>query len=401
MSDPCRARPTADCLAGLTLPDYRGGGIVNLMSSIVLARGGQAEYPPLRLLQPAELDGVTNVLLLVLDGLGADWLARCSPGGVLDRHLRGTMTSVFPPTTATAVTTYLTGEAPQQHAVTGWFTYLRELGCVMAVLPGRPRCGGADYAQAGIDPRWLFGHRPLSERLATPAITVSPAAIAHSGFNLAHLGRARLRTFETLAGMFRQAAQALRASTERKYLYLYWPKLDSIGHEQGIESRAARRHLVEIEQALADFLVQAAGTDTLILVTADHGQIDTRPGDLVDLANHPELEACLALPLCGEPRAAFCYLRPGRVQRFERYCGEVLGNKLDLWPSGDLLERGLFGLGAPHPRLRERIGDYTLIMRGSYVIRDRLPSEKPFRQIGVHGGLSAPEIEVPLCVLRA
>lgn len=390
-----------DMEGGLPAPDYRGGGIVNLMASIISARGGRPDYPSLRMLPPGEMERTTNILLLVIDGLGAGWLERRSPHGILNRHLRGTMTSVFPPTTASAITTYLTGEAPQQHGLTGWYTYLRELGCVMTVLPGHPRYGGAGYAQAGIDLRQLFGHVPISERISTRAVTVSPAYIAHSDFNLAHLGRAQLRPFDTLADMFRQAARALRADTEPKYLYLYWPKLDSIGHEAGMESGAARLHLAEIEQAVTDFLVTATGSDTLLLVTADHGQIDTGASDCIDLSDHPDLEDCLALPLCGEPRSAFCYVRPGRTGDFERYCREILGDRLELRRSRDLLDRDLFGLGCPHPRLHQRIGDYTLLMRDKYVIRDRLPSEKRYTQIGVHGGLSETELTVPLCILRA
>jgi hypothetical protein len=382
-------------------PDYRGGSIVNLMSSVIRARGGSSDYPPLRLLPPEEMADVANIVLLVVDGLGADWLVRRSPDGLLGRHLAGPITSVFPPTTASAITTFLTGDAPQQHALTGWYTYLRELGCVMTVLPGNPRYGGVGYRKAGIDPARLFGHRPISNRIATRSVFVSPDYIAHSDFNLAHLGGAELHTFEKLGEMFRRTARALRRDREPKYLYVYWPRLDAIGHELGMESAAALAHLLEIEQALDTFLHAIAGTDTLVLVTADHGQIDTTPEDCIDLADHPDLARCLALPLCGEPRAAFCYVRPGRVERFEGYCRDFLGDTLDLWRSDDLLDRGLFGLGEPHPRLAERIGDYVLLMRGSRVIREWLPFEKRFHHVGVHGGLTPAELEVPLCVLPA
>jgi hypothetical protein len=381
-------------------PDYQGGSIVNLMSSIIRARGGGSDYPPLRLLPTGEMAGATNVVLLVVDGLGADWLVRRSPDGLLRRHLAGPVTSVFPPTTASAVTTFLTGDAPQQHGLTGWYTYLRELGCVMTVLPGSPRYGGVSYRKAGIDPARLFGHRPVADRIATRSVFVSPAYIAHSDFNLCHLGRAELRTFENLGGMFRQTARAVRRGREPAYLYLYWPGLDAIGHEQGMESRAAAAHLGQIEGALEAFLDDVAGTDTLLLVTADHGQIDTTPEDCIDLADHPDLARCLALPLCGEPRAAFCYVRPGLVGELEAYCRDVLGDALDLFSSRDLVERGLFGLGAPHPRLLERIGDCVLLMRGRKVIREWLPFEKPFRHVGVHGGLTPAELDVPLCVFR-
>ena len=382
-------------------PDYQGGSIVNLMSSIIAARGGKPDYPHLRSLPPDEIAPATNILLLVVDGLGARWLARRSPDGVLSRHLRATITSVFPPTTASAITTYLTGDAPQQHALTGWYTYLRELGCVMTILPGNPRYGGVSYRRAGIDPARLFGRPPVPRRIETPAHTVSPAYIARSDFNLAHLGSARLHAFDSLSDMFRQTVRILRSGKEPSYLYLYWPKLDTIGHERGMESPAAAAHLREIERAVTDFTVRIAGTDTVILICADHGHLDTRTSDLIDLADHPDLADCLALPLCGEPRAAFCYLRPDRVRRFEHYCAEVLADKLTLHRSVDLLDAGLFGLSEPHARLSERIGDYTLLMRERFVIRDSLPSESHHPQIGVHGGLSEEELLVPLCVLRA
>jgi hypothetical protein len=384
----------------MSIPDYQGGSIVNLMASIIRGRGGKSDYPSLRLLSPEEIAGFTNVVLLVVDGLGYGYLTRRLPQGTLGRGLRGSMTSVFPATTAAAITSFLTGDAPQQHALTGWHTYLRELGCVMTVLPGHPRYGGVGYRKANLDPAALFGHVPISARIQTRSIVVSPDYIAHSDFNLAHLGGSELRTFDSMPQMFRQTARAIRYSRKPKYLYLYWPKLDSIGHERGMESETALAHLLEVERALTDFLVAARHTDTLVLVTADHGQIDTKESDRIDLADHPGLARCLVLPLCGEPRAAFCYVRPGKVETFERYCREELGDKLELVPSQELVEKGLFGLGTPHPRLEERIGDYALLMRGSHVIREWLQNETRYPQVGVHGGLSETELLVPLCVFR-
>jgi hypothetical protein len=382
-------------------PDYQGGRIVNLIASIMAARGGDSAYPPLRLLPPAEIVGVTNLILLVIDGLGADYLARHSPQGLLSRHLRGAITSVFPSTTAAAIPSFLTGEAPQQHGLTGWFTWLRELGCVMTVLPGHPRYGGGDYRQAGIDPARFYGLTPVFQRLRTPSVVVAPAYIASSDFNRALSAGASVIPFDGLAAMFRATAAALRRTAEPRYFYLYWPQLDTLGHQHGIESPVALRHLAEIEQALTDFLVQTAGTDTLVLVTADHGQVDTSPAERIDLADHPTLTRVLALPLCGEPRAAFCYLRPGQVETFTDYCQTRLAGRVQVVPSQALIDGGLFGLGSPNPRLSERVGDLTLLMQGNNVINERLPGEPPHVQVGAHGGLSRTEMLVPFSLLRA
>ena len=69
-----------------------------------------------------------------------------------------------------------------------------------------------------------------------------------------------------------------------------------------------------------------------------------------------------------------------------------------MYPATALIEDGWFGLGEPSPRLRERVGDYVLLMKGRWVIKDRLPGEPAFRQIGVHGGVSEAELHVPLIV---
>lgn len=381
-------------------PDYRDGCLVNLMASIVAARGGRPDYPTLSLLPRLELARATNLILLAIDGLGDDWLARRSPDGLLRQHRLGAIDSVFPSTTATAITTYLTGDAPRRHGLTGWYTWMSELGAVMTVLPGTPRYGGVPYRKAGIDPVRLFGHRPVFERIGTRSLIVSPNRIARSDFNIAHAGSAKVLPFDGLADLFRQLGRALRRDRVPKFLYAYWPDLDSIGHRDGMESDAAVQHLRLIEQALADFLVAAAGTDTVLLVCADHGQVDTVPDDLIDLSQHPELESCLALPLCGEPRAAFAYLRSGRESDFLDYCRGPLAGQVEVHPSRALKEAGWFGFGPEHPRFDERIGDWCILPIGNRIIRQWLPFEERRHLIGQHGGLSEAELRVPLCLFK-
>ena len=109
-----------------------------------------------------------------------------------------------------------------------------------------------------------------------------------------------------------------------------------------------------------------------------------------------QLRRTLMVPLCGEPRMAFCYPHAGREQQFEAYVRERLSREALLLPSSQLLEEGWFGKGAPDPRLLHRIGVYTLVMRDNWTIIDRLPGEKPVQHTGVHGGVSAQEMYVPL-----
>ena len=388
----------------MPFPEYHGGSIVNLMQSLIAARGrpgaDASPYPPAPLLPAETIAEARHVVLLVLDGLGDLWLRRHRPDGLLARHRAGALTSVFPSTTASAITTYLTGDAPQQHGLTGWYVWLAELGCALAVLPGTPRYGGIGYREAGIDVGRLFGHRSWFERLATPSAVVSPRHIAHSEFNLAHLGPAALRPYEGLDELTRTLLRCVRSARVATTIYAYWPGLDTRGHEHGMDSPETAEHLLAIERGLHWLVERLRGQDTLLLVTADHGQLDAADADRIDLAQTPELVDCLAMPLCGEPRTAYCYVRQQSNERFEALWAEHLQDRFALHRSSDLVADGLFGLGAAHPRLHQRIGDYTLLAKDRAVLHQRLPFDKPFDQIGAHGGLSADEMMVPLCLFQ-
>ncbi len=380
------------------LPDYHGGSIVNLMASLQSGLDGPAHaYVPLRSLPPAQVRRHRQILLLVVDGLGLNYLRAHREAACLNEHLRGAMTSVYPPTTAAAITTFLTGVAPQQHGLTGWHMYFRELGSVLSVLPGRARYGGVGLSDAGIDVPALLGHTPFSESIGVDAYTLSPAYIAHSDFNLAHLGKSQLLSYRNLDEMFAQLLATLRSAT-RKFVYAYWPELDTLGHRAGMGSAVARQHLLVLDRAFEMLLKQLEGTDTLVVLCADHGQVDTTPPDRIQLDDHPELENTLVLPLCGESRSVYCYLRPGCERAFDDYIDQHFAAKARAYASPDLLGSHWFGLGEPHPRLHQRIGDRVLLMQEHYVLKDWLVQERYHDLVGVHGGLSEDELYVPLIV---
>ena len=380
-------------------PEYKGGSIANLMTSFVGGLGGaDTTCDPLGLLGAGEVSAYRNVVFLVLDGLGHDYLRAHAAATWLNGHLRGRITSVFPSTTATAITTFLTGEPPSRHGLTGWHMYFRELGSVLAVLPGRARYGGTGLADAGVSAAALFAHTPVYDRLAVDSFVVTPAHIANSDFNQAHTGRATSRPYRGLRPMLDIVNELARDSTGRRFIYAYWPELDSIGHLEGVGSDNAVAHLEQLDSALAECAAALAGTDTLLVVTADHGQLDTRDADRICLDDHPALSDMLIVPLCGESRAAYCYVRSSRAAAFERYVVDNLAHAADLHRSDALIARGWFGPGEPHPRLAERVGDYTLVMKHHYVIKDWLPHENRYTLVGVHGGVSTDEMYVPLVV---
>ena len=390
----------------MELPDYHGGSIVNLMRSIERGLGARpceaaSAYPELSALPAAALAGARNIVLLVIDGLGYDYLTRAGTGGALHGHLRARLTSVFPSTTATAVSSFLTGVGPQQHALTGWHTWLRELGCLAATLRFRPRHGGEPLSRAGIDPRSVYTAEPMFDRLAASSHVVSPETIIDSDYNVAHCGIAQRRPYKEWPELFSKVAEIVRSGSERNFIHAYTYELDAAAHSYGCASQELQDKFRQIDAAYARFLDEIAGSDTLVIAVADHGFIDSPKAACIELADHPQLAETLMLPLCGERRIAYCYVQAGQEGAFERYVQTRLGHCAEMHRSAELIELGWFGLGAAHPRLAERVGHYTLVMKDDYTIKDWILGEQRYLTVGVHGGVSAAEMHVPLIVAVA
>jgi len=383
------------------LPNYENGSIVNLMSSISRAFGTRARYKPLKILNTSELKS-KNIVLLVIDGLGYEYLMNCKKDNILKQNLKGKITSVFPATTGAAIPTFLTGVPVQQHAVTGWFMYLKEIGAVSTILPFITRVKSPQLSESGVDPKKIFTEKSFFDKIKAISYFIQDKTIAYSDFSLTNKGKARVLSFKpsSLNSFFMQIKKAINSSKRRKYIYAYWPDFDTLCHSYGTKSIKTKKHFSEINKKLESFIKSIKGTDTTLIITADHGFIDTDKSKLIDLTKHPKLSDTMIIPLCGEKRLAYCYVRPSKTKQFEDYVKKNLKHACYLYKSNDLIKKNYFGLFKPNKKLFGRVGDYILIMKENYIIMDSLLGEKRGFHIGNHGGVSKQEMHVPLVIIK-
>ncbi len=383
----------------MRIPDYQGGSIVNLVSSIRQGCGGEPGlYPALRDFSCAQLSDAKNVVLLVVDGLGYDYLTNQGHGSSLQQQLHCALDAVAPPTTAASITTFLTGVAPQQHGLTGWFTWLREVGGVVTVLPFAMRGNRSDLGANGMTPQQLFNHKPFSDQLNVASYTLMPDWLGESAFNDSLLGKSELILHRGVSDYFDKIAEVVQQDEQAKYLYAYWPQFDTLAHKYGTESKQLAKHFAKLNRGFEKLQQQLAGSQTLLLLTADHGFINTTPESRLSINDYPEIMDCLQIPLCGEPRLAYCYVQNSQQKRFVERVEQQLGHALTIHRGENLIAQGLFGLGQAHPELKHRVGEFVLEMKENYILTQRLPGEADLQMIGQHGGLSDAEMRVPLVV---
>jgi len=373
-------------------PDYGGGSLVNLMASIAVSRGGEALHAPLKNLRSEELAAARNVVLLIIDGLGDRLLAKRAAGGELARRRRGPMTSVFPSTTASAITTSYTGRTPREHGVTGWFTYFSEAGCVAAALPFRSRGDYLPLSTRGVLPETIYTSGSFFEALPVRSIVVTHRDIIDSQYNVRHCRGAERRPYTTVDELVAGVEAAVKSGDERKFIYAYWPDYDATSHVHGCEGAEALAKVAEIDAAFGSLLSRLSGTDSLVIATADHGFLDCPLDDCLELP--AALASQLRFPLCGERRVVFCHVHSEK--EFVARAREWLGERADVRPSRELVEEGWFGGGAPHPLIGERVGDVAILMKDGFTIKDWLPGEPRYLHIGNHGGTSEDEMTIPL-----
>src|SRR5690242_8802816 len=126
---------------GAMPPSYDGRGLVNIPATVLEAFGARTpqDPPPLADLDPALLDGVRQIVVVLADGLGWWQLERfCGDGtmpfiarvreraGARDHAQLLQATTIFPSTTTAALTTMHTATTPQEHGNIAYFTWLDE-----------------------------------------------------------------------------------------------------------------------------------------------------------------------------------------------------------------------------------------------------------------------------------
>jgi hypothetical protein len=379
------------------LPRYDGGSLVNLMASLAQACGATPRHANLDALPPSSLQAARNVVFLVIDGLGDNYLMRRGAGGALAGKRRAAITSVFPSTTASAITTTYTGCTPLEHGLTGWFTLFGEAGCVGAPLPFLSRGDHRPLRERGVTPHQLFTAAPLFDSLRARSFIVTSRDIVDSAYNQRHCGATQRLAYDTAGEMAEAVEAVVKSGPERKFVYAYWPHYDRISHPHGSESAEALAELQRIDEAFADLLRRLAGTESAIVATADHGFVDVTPEESLELP--AALASRLRFPLCGERRVAYCHVHD--TDDFAARARDWLGERAEVRRSADFAAEGWFGPGAPHARLAERIGDVTLLMRGRFTVKDWTPGEKHWLHVGNHGGATPDEMMIPLIVGEA
>ena len=381
------------------LPNYKDGSIVNLMSSIGRVLGWKSRYKPLKGLD-LKLLKRRNVILIVIDGLGYEFLERYGKGSFLEKNLKQKITSVFPATTASAVTTLLTGVAPQQHGLTGWFMNLNEIKKVAAVIPMIVRGEDKPKKINKNQTNGIYDYQSFFERIKVNSYAITHKDFITSQYTKSINKKAKVSSCQDSDGFIEAIKKVVRSGNHKKFINAYWAEFDYHSHTKGPFDDFSIKHFHELDRKIESLAEYLKDTDSVLIVTADHGLIERKEEEKVIILNdYPKIYETLECPISGDTRTVYCYVKNSMKKQFEAYVKKDLKNVCIMRKSQDLIKENYFGLFGKNKKLSQRVGNYTLLAKDSYIIKDRVPNEKMNVYIGNHGGLSKEEMFVPLIIV--
>jgi len=335
-----------------------------------------------------------STIVFVVDGLGRSNLAARSGHA---RFLAGAMVkkdiahTVFPSTTAAALTSLLTGVDPGTHGIVGY--RLR--------IPGTDEAPNQlkGWESHGLDPLTWQRAEPLfarESRAGRPCFVVTKSEYANTGFTEATLRGASFIAADDLDERIERAAEAAR--NPGALVYLYAPELDSLGHRHGWESDEWSAGLERVDAA-ARRLSGIVPPRTGVIVTADHGMVDVPRHRHLLLRDGDGLTDGVRV-LAGEPRMLHLYAEPGEADAVHSAWLAAESSRSWVLTRDEAVRAGLFG--PTDPEVLPRIGDVLVAARaGVAYYDDRLRDKGPQRMVGQHGSLTAEERIVPLIRLGA
>lgn len=380
-------------------------------------------------------DAQAPIVMVLVDGLGWQMLRECvghTPN--LRRLLADSdyLHTCAPSTTAAALTTLATGVYPGAHAMVGYA--VRDPLLRGHLGPGHvPRAGDVfdliTFKNSSHDPLTWQSVPTLIERANAKAKAgcgpqLGAVSIGRSKFAGSGLSLAAWRGFKHIGvdALDQRPYQAYRAIKEgAKLVYLYVGELDHAGHNHGWHSDKWLQALEALD-AMVGQLFRRLPTGTRIVLTADHGMVDTDRHHRIDLAKEKELSKDV-VAVAGESRFLQLYVaddvanvpaagspglgvagprgacgvvenngREELAQSVAKRWAEFLGDRA-IWVGTDPAPL----MGPLSPGARAAVGDVLVALNDNWTVVDsRVQSFHATQLIGVHGSLTPVELEVPL-----
>lgn len=378
----------------IIFPDYNHS-ILNLINSILKHYNVKTKYNGLTKLDKILEKDYKNIVLIILDGMGKHILSKTSPNGFLEKNTIDTITSVCPSTTTAAITTYYSGKPPIE---TGWIAmsqYFKEYGRTIEMLRKIDSYTGEAIKNTKMDVYDLVKYETIYEQIEK----ASPEVKAYEVNPVFCEARSKRNINADSIPLLCDSIKSICTNKDKNFILAYSDNPDSILHKYGCESDEAKEYITNAEKEIEKLSNYLKDTETLIIVSADHGHKDIEK--VYNILELEDIQDCLIMPASLESRAVTFWVKEDKKEKFEKIFETKYKDEFILYKKEDFLNQNLLGFGIKHPKVDDFIGNYIAIAIGSSIIKleTNIGKEKKNKK-STHCGFTPDEMEVPLIIIK-
>ncbi|MCH3960875.1 MAG: alkaline phosphatase family protein [Solobacterium sp.] len=364
----------------VNVPDY-DNSILSVSASVLKHYGIDCGHPSQPLADEALAGDPRTAVIMLFDGMGVNLLEKHLPeDSFLRRNMKGTISSVFPPTTVAATTSIQSGLAPIEHGWLGWTLYFKEVKDNVAVFSNHLVSTGKPASKESLAETYL-PYENICEQIhkSHPEVDAQRPSLNHRPY-IFSIGSACRKVLH------------ISRRPGKHFVYCYWINPDHLIHKYGVNSPEVHKTILKINEQTEKMCAKLK--DTSVIMLADHGLIDTEWKCMADV---PGLCEMLIRRPSIESRANSFFVKPECMEDFKALFEKNFGDDFALLSREEVKDISLFGKGRENPRINEFVGDYLAVATGKYSLCYDRPVPK---MIGIHAGDTKEELTVPLIIIN-
>lgn len=357
------------------LPNYKEC-ITNLSNSILRHFNIETYHNTLPFIDEILDKDYKNVIIVLCDGMGSILLDELLDNdSFLIKNRIKTITSVFPPTTTAATTSMLSGLNPNEHGWLGWDLYFKKEDKVVTMFLNTLKDSdvlAADYNIA----RTTYPYESITKKIS-------------KNYESYEILSFKNEEYKILNNQVKKIIE-LSKTPNKKFIYAYYDNPDNLLHRYGINSEIVKNEFKSINDNL-EYLYDNID-DSVVIIVADHGHIDTEYYFLDDC---PNIKNMLERTTSIEPRAVSFKVIPEKLEEFKLEFHKYFKDDFILFDKEEIIKNQIFGTGNNNIHFEETIGDFVAIAKSNKSILDNKTVDI---LKSLHAGLTDREMLIPIIV---
>ncbi len=327
-------------------PDYKNS-ILGLSASILQYFGVKPEHETFPPADEMLSRKYKHVVVIILGGLGVNILEQnLHFKDFLRRHLLTDYSSVFPSTTTTSTSSFLSGKSPLEHGLIGWDVYFGQENKTVTCSKNTIQASSEQATPYNVAEKYL-PYESIIEKINKTG-TAKAFSVLPFGEN------AKTDLYKWVENI-RKTCKI----DQKTFTYAYWKELDTELHQKGSKSNDIEKLVCELNEKITYLCEETP--NTLFFITADHGHTDIRNDFLQE--NYPELANMLLRQPSVESRVLSFFVKSEFMQVFPHKFKQNFSQDYILLTKQEALDIELFGPGKPNENLTG-IGDFVAVATG-------------------------------------